>query len=82
MDNLQIITTDLSERAIAEIKIGQSVEVYIEALDVTVTGKVIRISPIAETSGGDVVYLVTIDLAEQPKGLLWGMTAEVEIEIQ
>ena len=79
LDHLQIQTTDLSERDITEIKIGQSVDVYIEALDVTVTGKVIRISPIANTSGGDVVFPITIELDEQPDGLLWGMTAEVEI---
>lgn len=80
LDNLQIVTTDLSERDIASVKIGQTANVYIEALDITVTGKVIRISPIAETSGGDVVYPVTIQLDEQPQGLLWGMTAEVEIQ--
>ncbi|MBL8091963.1 MAG: efflux RND transporter periplasmic adaptor subunit [Anaerolineales bacterium] len=79
LDNLQIVTTDLSERGITRVKIGQSVNVYIEALDITVTGKVIRISPIAETSGGDVVFPVTIQLDEQPQGLLWGMSAEVEI---
>ncbi|MBL8050340.1 MAG: efflux RND transporter periplasmic adaptor subunit [Anaerolineales bacterium] len=80
LDNLQIITTDLSERAITRVKLGQTVNVYIEALDKTVTGKVIRISPIADSSGGDVVFPVTIQLDEQIEGLLWGMTAEVEIE--
>ena len=79
LNDLQITTTDLSERDIARVKIGQSVNAYIEALDVTVTGKVIRISPIAETVGGDVVYPVTIELDEQPDGLLWGMSAEVEL---
>jgi hypothetical protein len=29
--------------------------------------------------GGDIVFKVTIALDEQPKGLLWGMTAEVTI---
>lgn len=79
LDNLQIETTDLSERDIARVKVGQSVSVYVKSLDVTITGKVIRISPVAETVGGDVVYPVTIELDEQPAGLLWGMTAEVEI---
>ena len=51
----------------------------IAALDVTVKGKVIRISPIAKTIGGDVVFPVTIQLDKQPAGLLWGMTAEVGI---
>jgi multidrug efflux pump subunit AcrA (membrane-fusion protein) len=80
--HMQIKTTDLSERDVTSVQIGQSVNVYIEALDVTVTGKVTLISPIAESVGGDVVYPVTIELDEQPAGLLWGMTAEVEIQTQ
>ena len=80
MNDLQIETTDLSERDISRVKIGQSVNVYLEALDVTVTGKVILSSPVSKTVGGDVVFPVTIKLDEQPEGLLWGMTAEVEIQ--
>lgn len=80
LNDLQIETTDLSERDISRLKIGQSVNVSIEALDVTVPGKVILISPVSKTVGGDVVFPVTIKLDEQPKGLLWGMTAEVEIQ--
>ncbi len=80
LNHLQITTTDLSERDIVRVKIGRSVNVYIEALDVTVTGKVIRISPISNIVGGDIVFPVTIELDEQPDGLLWGMTAEVEIQ--
>ncbi len=82
LDHLQIKTTDLSERDITRVKIGQSVDVFIEALGVNVAGKVIRISPIAETVGGDVVFPVTIELSEQPEGLLWGMTAEVQIAVK
>ncbi|MBK7453966.1 MAG: efflux RND transporter periplasmic adaptor subunit [Anaerolineales bacterium] len=80
LNDLQIETTDLSERDISRVKIGQSVNVYLEALDVTVTGKVILISPVSKNVGGDVVFPVTIKLDEQPEGLLWGMTAEVEIQ--
>ena len=80
LNDLQIETTDLSERDISRVKIGQSVNVYIEALDVTVPAKVILISPVSKTVGGDVVFPVTIKLDEQPKGLLWGMTTEVEIK--
>lgn len=79
LNDLQIETTDLSERDIARVKPGQSVSVYIRSLNITVTGRVIRISPISDTIGGEVVYPVTIQLDEQPAGLLWGMTAEVEI---
>ena len=80
--HMQIETTDLSERDVPSVQIGQSVNVYIEALDAQVTGKVIRISPISDTVGGDVVYPVTIELDEQPAGLLWGMSAEVEISVK
>lgn len=79
LDNLQITTTDLSERDIVRVKLGQSVSIYIEALDQTIAGKVIQISSKSETVGGDVVYPVTIELDEQPDGLMWGMSAEVEI---
>jgi multidrug efflux pump subunit AcrA (membrane-fusion protein) len=80
--HMQIRTTDLSERDVVDVQVGQSVNIYIEALDITVTGKVTQILPIAESVGGDVVYPVTIELDEQPEGLLWGMTAEVEIQTQ
>ncbi len=80
--NMQIKTTDLSERDIPEVQIGQVVNVYIEALNLTITGKVLRVSPFADTLGGDVVYPVTIGLDEQPEGLLWGMSAEVEIQTE
>jgi multidrug efflux pump subunit AcrA (membrane-fusion protein) len=80
--HMQIKTTDLSERDVTAVQVGQSVNVYIEALDITVTGKVLHVSPISETVGGDVVYPVTIELDEQPEGLLWGMTAEVEIQTE
>jgi len=38
------------------------------------------IAPEATTVGGDVVYKVTIELAEHPPDLRWGMSVEVEIE--
>jgi RND family efflux transporter MFP subunit len=77
---LQLETTDLSERDIAKVKVGAPVEISIEALNQNVSGKVIGISPIADTIGGDVVFKVTIAFDEQPQGLLWGMTAEVTIQ--
>jgi len=80
--HMQIKTTDLSEKDVPAVKIGQTANIYIEALDITATGKVVQISPVSETVGGDVVFPVTIELDEQPAGLLWGMSAEVEIQIK
>lgn len=79
LNTLQLETTDLSERDIPNVKIGAPASIVIESLNETVDGKVVSISPIADTVGGDVVFKVTIAFDEQPKGLLWGMTAEVSI---
>lgn len=76
---LQVETIDLSERDIARIKIGAPASIFIEALDETVTGEVVGISPRADTVGGDTVFKVTIAFETQPQKLLWGMRAEVTI---
>jgi len=78
--HMQIQTTDLSELDVPAVQIGQTANIYVEALDITVTGKVVKIFPKSETVGGDVVYPVIIELDEQPANLLWGMSAEVEIQ--
>ncbi len=80
LDTLQIETTDLSELDIPNVQIGDSANIFVEALSKNINGKVIGISPIANTVGGDVVFKVTIAPDTQPEGLLWGMTAEVEIK--
>jgi len=79
LDDLQIETTDLSERDIANVTVGVPANIYVEALNETFTGKVISISPKANVVGGDTVFEVTIAFDEQPKDLLWGMTTEVKI---
>jgi HlyD family secretion protein len=80
LNALQVETTDLSERDISNVHIGDPASVFVEALNINIRGKVISISPMADTDRGDVIFKVTIDLDEQPRGLLWGMTAEVEIQ--
>ena len=80
LDQLHVETTDLSERDITKVKAGAPVSIFIEALNETVSGRVIGISPRANIVGGDVVFKVTIAFDEQPQNLLWGMTAEVTIE--
>jgi len=78
--DMQIETTDLSERDVARVQPGGSVDVFVQVLDQHLTGKVLRVSPISNTVGGDVVYPVIIALDEPPTGLLWGMSAEVDIQ--
>lgn len=77
---LQVETKDLSERDVPRVETGQTASVFIKALSQEFSGKVVDISRISSTVGGDVVFKVTIDLDEQPQGLLWGMSADVKID--
>jgi multidrug resistance efflux pump len=81
-ERMRVETTDLSERDIDRVAIGQPAAVFIEALGIEVAGRVVQISPSATTLGGDVVYTVWLELEDQPPGLLWGMSVEVEIVLE
>lgn len=76
----QIETTDLSERDVTRVQVGQPAVIFIEALSKEFAGKVIDIDRIGSTLGGEVVFTVTIGFEDQPQGLLWGMSADVEIQ--
>lgn len=82
LSHLRVETTDLSERDIPAVQVGQAVTVFVEALDQELSGKVIAIAPKADTVGGDVVFKVTIELDDQPENLRWGMSAEVNIQTE
>ncbi len=80
LSRYRIETTDLSERDVTRVQVGQPASIFIEALGEEFTGKVIDVDRISTTLGGDVVFKVTIELDDQPEGLLWGMSADVQIE--
>jgi RND family efflux transporter MFP subunit len=82
LSHMRIETTDLSERDIPAVQIGQKAKVIIDALNESFEGQVIDIDRQSETVGGDVTYKVTIELDQQPAGLRWGMSAEVEIQTE
>ena len=77
--DFQVETTDLSERDVPSVRVGQPAQVNVIALNQSFPGKVTDVSRIASTIGGDVVYKVTIAFDDQPAGLLWGMTTNVQI---
>ena len=81
LSKYRIETTELSERDVTKVKVGQSATVFIEALGEQFTGKVVDVDRISTELGGDVVYKVTIELDKQPSGLLWGMSADVDIAV-
>jgi RND family efflux transporter MFP subunit len=80
LTNFQAETTDLSERDVTSVKVGQAANVSVRALNQTLAGKVVDVARVSTTVGGDVVYKATIDLNTQPDGLRWGMTTDVSIQ--
>lgn len=78
LEHLRIQTTDLSERDVHAVKVGQKVTVMVKALNQEVAGRVTKISPLADTLGGDVVYATTIELDKKPEGLRAGMSVEIQ----
>jgi RND family efflux transporter MFP subunit len=82
LNHLQIETADLSEREIAYVKIGQTATVHIKALNQDFSGRVIAIAPKATKYNSDWVFKVTIALDQQSPNLLWGMSADVQIQTQ
>ena len=82
LTEMQIETTDLSERDIPKVKIGQSATINIDALDQEVNGRVSRIAEQASSVGGDVVYTVIISLDEEIPEARWGMSAEIKIAVE
>ncbi len=82
LTHFQIETTDLSEKDAPSVQIGQTANVFIDALGQEFSGVVVDIARVPETVGGDVVYKVIIELNEQPEGLRWGMSSEVKIETE
>ena len=80
VENMQVKTTDMSERDIIRVQVGAPAEVMVDALGETFPATVLSISPLANTLGGDVVYEVTLRFDESPTGVFGGMTAEVAID--
>jgi len=80
LENLQIETTDLSERDIPLVKAGQPATIYIEPLNQEIQGMVTQVSPKATLYDSDVVYNVTITLSEKLPELRLGMNVEVNIQ--
>lgn len=77
LDHLRVETTDLSERDVPLVQVGQPVTVRVKALNIEINGRVSQISPLADTLGGDVVYTTLIVLESIPPELRAGMSVVV-----
>jgi multidrug efflux pump subunit AcrA (membrane-fusion protein) len=84
LDELVVSTTDLTELDIAQVAEGQPVVVTVDALpDDEFQGTVTETALRGGDYRGDVVYEVTVELADaQGAPLRWGMTAMVKIDVK
>jgi multidrug efflux pump subunit AcrA (membrane-fusion protein) len=74
-------TKDLAEIDIAQVAIGQSVTVKLDALPgEEFQGSVTDINPVGQEYLGDMTYKVTITLEQADPRFLWNMTANVDIK--
>jgi macrolide-specific efflux system membrane fusion protein len=73
-----IITVD--EIDVASVAVGQTVNVLVDAIGTpALTGKVVRISPQAQSDRGVVSYSVTVEVTPDDRPIKSGMTASAEI---
>jgi multidrug resistance efflux pump len=71
-------TTDLTEIDVVNIEEGEPVTLVLDAMpDLELEGRVLSIAQNFAEKQGDIVYEVTILLAEAEPGMRWGMTAQV-----
>jgi multidrug efflux pump subunit AcrA (membrane-fusion protein) len=71
-------TTDLTEIDVVNIEEGELVTLALDAMpDVELSGHVLSVAQNFAEKQGDIVYEVTILLAESNPGMRWGMTAQV-----
>jgi multidrug efflux pump subunit AcrA (membrane-fusion protein) len=73
LDTLRVETTDLSERDAPKVAVGQTVAVFIKALNQSVPGRVSAVAPLADTLGGHVASGIFSYRARNPPST--GMTA-------
>jgi HlyD family secretion protein len=79
----QIETDDLTEIDVVNVRVGAGVTISVDALPgEQFEGKVVRVTPKAETKAGDQTYTVLIDITKgDTSKLRWGMTTFVDIQI-
>jgi HlyD family secretion protein len=78
MSNWTVVTTDVTEIDVVKLKEGQPVTVKFDSLPgMEFKGNVLSIGDNFTENQGDVVYEITILLADKDEAMRWGMTAVV-----
>jgi HlyD family secretion protein len=80
LQSWRLETSDLTELDIATVRVGDPVQITFDALpDLTLQGRVSRISDLGRSFQGDVIYAVDITPNNWDARLRWNMTATVAI---
>jgi multidrug resistance efflux pump len=80
--SLRFRTTNLSERDVVRMQLGQPATIRLKAFDQAFTGKVAAVLPLSSgAQNGAALYSVLIEVDVAGAGLLPGMTGQAEIEI-
>ncbi|MFW6135710.1 MAG: HlyD family secretion protein [Chloroflexota bacterium] len=83
LSTLRVETSDLGEIDVAQLDVGQAVDVTFDPFpDRVFKGRITRIDPMPAPSGGGVNYTAIIELEEVAAEIRWGMTAFVDIEVE
>lgn len=81
LSSWRIVTNSLLETEVANISIGQSVTVVLDAFpDLQLKGEVETIGLVSRNDSSRVTYPVTIKLLDDDPRIRWGMTAMVSFE--
>jgi multidrug resistance efflux pump len=81
LGHMMVETTDLNEIDVARIHVGSTATITFDALpEQTIEATVSRIAS-KSSPGTGVNYTVELELTEIPDGLLWDMTAFVDINV-
>jgi len=81
LNHWYVETTDLTEKEVVNIQVGQLVTIVPDALPgLTLNGTVERIGLTYTEKAGDIVYPVRIRLDPSDAALFWGMTVEVSFK--
>lgn len=70
----------ISEKDIAKIAVGQPSKIFIDALNLTVDGKVSKISLVGNTTTDFTTYTVTVSFEKADHPIFLGMTGSAKIE--
>lgn len=77
-----LLNIQVTENDVYKVKVGQNANVYIDALNLTVRGKVSHISQTGETTGDFSVYKVTIEFDKVNDDIYLGMSGSAKIQIE